>query len=258
MRMTLLDLTQEILSSMDSDEVNSISDTVESMQVARLLRRVYYDIAVDLGLPEEEGLFEVAQLDGVADITKPVIMEIPSNVSKISWIKYNNKTDSDTNADYKDVQFMPFEQFLEMQSTWANSDASNVGQMSFTSNGETFEIMYLNDRFPKWFTTIGNDIVVFDAFDSDTEDTLTKARTMAYGIVYPVFTLADAFEPVMDPDEFSYYYNRAKVRAFNELKQQVNQEATAESRRQKVILQKRKRKIPDVPELERVARYGRK
>jgi hypothetical protein len=33
-KMTLLEMTQNILSAMNSDEVNSITDTVESLQVA--------------------------------------------------------------------------------------------------------------------------------------------------------------------------------------------------------------------------------
>ncbi len=34
---TLLEMTQKILEALGSDEVNSISDTVEAYQVARLL-----------------------------------------------------------------------------------------------------------------------------------------------------------------------------------------------------------------------------
>ena len=36
-KLTLLDMTQRILSSMDADTVNSFSDTIESEQVAYLI-----------------------------------------------------------------------------------------------------------------------------------------------------------------------------------------------------------------------------
>ena len=44
MKYTLLEIVQEILSDMDSDEVNSIDDTVESQQVASIVRSAYMAI----------------------------------------------------------------------------------------------------------------------------------------------------------------------------------------------------------------------
>ena len=42
MKMTLLDITQSILSAMDSDYANSIGDTVEAEQVATIVKETYY------------------------------------------------------------------------------------------------------------------------------------------------------------------------------------------------------------------------
>lgn len=41
MRKTLLEMVQDILSEMDSDEVNSINDTVEAEQVATIIKNCY-------------------------------------------------------------------------------------------------------------------------------------------------------------------------------------------------------------------------
>ena len=41
MKFTLLEMVQEILSDMDSDEVDSIEDTVEAEQVATIVRSTY-------------------------------------------------------------------------------------------------------------------------------------------------------------------------------------------------------------------------
>ena len=43
-KMTLLEMTQNILSAMDSDAVNSIGDTVESLQVADVIVETYYEL----------------------------------------------------------------------------------------------------------------------------------------------------------------------------------------------------------------------
>ena len=40
-KMSLLEMTQDILSDMDSDEVNSINDSVESLQVLGIIKNTY-------------------------------------------------------------------------------------------------------------------------------------------------------------------------------------------------------------------------
>lgn len=56
---TLLDLIQEILSSLDSAEVNSYLDTTESLQVARILESTYWDIVSTSSFP---GIFSYYNL----------------------------------------------------------------------------------------------------------------------------------------------------------------------------------------------------
>lgn len=89
MKMTLLDLTQNVLSSLSSDEVNSISDTTESMQVAQMVKTKYFDIITRVELPEHE---QFIQLDASLDITIPVQMFIPANVAEVKWLKYFNSS----------------------------------------------------------------------------------------------------------------------------------------------------------------------
>ena len=238
---------------MDSDEVNSISDTVESNQVALLLRSVYYDLAVDLGLPEHEGLFE---LDASGDSTKPTLMTVPSNVGIVRSIKYNIVELGDTRAEYQQMQYKPFEDFLEGQKMYLE-DTVTAGEMTFTSNGENFEVLYRNDKAPQFYTTFDDSTILFDSYDSTVDDTLQKSKTMCMGVVYPVFTLADSFVPDLDITQFSLLKNRAKVRAFAELKQAQNQEAASEARRQKIIVQKRKWTVTGDPPIYNLPRYGK-
>jgi hypothetical protein len=259
MRKTLLEIVQDILSAMDSDEVNSIEDTTEATQVATLCRQVYYDIATDIGLPEREGVFQLTALEGSQDPDRPVLMTIPSTVIRISWIKYNHADpDEDDNANYTDVQYLPYKEFLEMMTGYANSESDDVSEMTFyNDDDEEFRIMYRTDAMPKYYSMLGNTLI-FDALDTDIEDTLQTSNTICGGIVYPDFDLADDFEPDLDPSEFSYFINKAKTRAFAELKQTQNADSAQEARRQKIIVQKRKRRIDNVPELSKVARYGRR
>lgn len=254
MRYTLLEMVQQILSAMDSDEVDSYSDTVESVQVANLLKGVYYDMAVDLRLPEHDGLFELTASGSSA---QPTLMTVPSNVVRIDRIMYNYQETGDTYSRYERLYYMPWNEFMEYMKPLTTSTATNIGEMSFTNNGETFEVMYWDDRMPKYYSSVDDYTLIFDAYDSDEDTTLQKSKTQCYGSVYPTWTMSDAFEPDLDPTQFSFFMNRAKVRAFAELKQVANSEAAGETRIQKIRLQKSKRRTPDLTEFDKLPKYGR-
>lgn len=257
-RRTLLELTQSILASMDSDEVNSISDTVESYDIALLLQDVYYDIAVELELTSHESLFE---LEASGDAAQPTLMYLPSSVKELGWIKYNNQLSTETNTNYVDVKFKKFDEFLRMQNS-LRENTTGIGEMTvvLNENEEEFEFIYRSDVMPQWYTHIGNDTLIFDAYDSSEDTTLTKSKTMCGGLIYPTFTLEDSFIPDLDASQFPYYLNRAKVRAFAEKKQVENREAASEARNQRNLIQKNKDRILEGTALQKMSlgRYGRK
>lgn len=251
---TLKEMVDIILSAMDSDEVNSITDTVESNQVALLLKSIYYDIATDLGLPEHDTLFE---LTSSGDSTKPVLMTLPTTVARLDSISYDRRSSTETNVDYTGVEFLTIKDFIDRQQGLRNH-TTGVAQMEITLNGDTFSFMYYTDRFPSYYTVIGDNSIVFDAHDSTIDATLQSDKTICEGSLYPTFTLSDTFTPDLDPTQFSYYLNKAKVRAFAELKQVTNEEASMEARRQRIVVQNRMRRSPENPEVQNVARFGRK
>ena len=253
MRYTLLEATQLILSAMDSDEVNSISDTVESNQVALILKSVYYDCAVDLNLQEHERLFE---LNASGDVTKPVLMTLPTTVTNLNSIKYNYKLATETLPNYQEIQYLPFDEFQKMQQG-SSGDTANAFSMAFSSNGESFESIYFNDAMPSYYTVISGSTVIFDSYLVSEDSTLQKSKTMCKGMTYTTFVMDDSFVPDLAPDLFSYWLNRAKVRAFAELKQAPNQEAASETRNQKIVLQKRKNRTPDLTFFERLPKFGK-
>lgn len=254
MKYTLLEMVQLILIAMDSDEVNSISDTIESMDVAQTIRSTFYDIATDIGLPEHETL---EQLTASGDIAKPCIMTVPATVTRLHNIKYDTRDAGDTYPNYEPVQFLPFEEFLQRQEGY-RGDTTNTGQQAVVINSKTYNLLYKSNKHPQWYTTFDDQTLIFDSYDSSIDSTLQGTKTLCMANVYPTFTLDDAFTPDLDPTQFSLLINRAKVRCFKEKKQMDNNEAAGEARRQKIITQKRKRKTPDEPEVYKTARFGRK
>lgn len=254
MRLTLLEMVQHILAAMGSDEVSNYNDTVESYQVSLLIQQCFYDCAVELGLPEHESMFE---LNASGDNAKPCIMFLPTACTRIDKIYYDNKQSGDTYSNMKLCDYMPFDQFITMQ-TALRGETTNVGEQVVTNNGESFNFMFASNRMPSFYTTCDDNTILFDAYDSSLDTTLTKAKSMCYGSVYPTFTLANNTYADLDPTQFPYLLAKAKTRAFNELKQTANQESAAEARKQKIIIQKRKHSVTKEPEVMRGPRYGRK
>lgn len=254
MRKTLLEMVQLILSSLDSDEVNAIGDTIESTQVAAILESTYYDMLTDISLPELQTAF---QLNASGTPTKPCVMTIPPNVTHMDELRYNYQTTGEPYPNYQRISQLSFYDFITQQQGLRN-DTTGVGSMVITMNNEDYTFLYRTNAMPSFYTTIDNNTILFDSYDSSEDGTLQKSKTMCRGTVYPAFLMEDSFYPKIDPTQFSLLINRAKVRAFQELKQQANPEAAGEARRQKIIVQKRKRRVPGQLEVYRVARFGRK
>jgi len=51
MKLTLLEIVQDIMNDMDGDEVNAISDTIESQQVAQIVKTTYLEMMANRNWP---------------------------------------------------------------------------------------------------------------------------------------------------------------------------------------------------------------
>lgn len=250
MKRTLLDLTQSILSALDSDEVNSISDTTESLQVAEVIRTAYFNIIARTNLPEHKQIF---QLEASNNINQPTLMVRPDTANRVEWIKYKNEDQDDQ---YQYVTIVPLEQFMDM-TQGLNVDESNVGTLSLTIDGLSFVFKFQTDRQPTYCTVIKDRYFIFDAYNESYDDTLKKAKTMCFGEILPVFTLSDNFIPDMDDQQFPLLLNEAKSLAFLELKQMQHPKADQEAKRQWHNLQRMK-SVAEVPSyFDQLPNFGR-
>lgn len=232
MKYSLLDMTQTILSSLDSDEVNSIEDTAESRQVAQVIRTAYFNIMARTNLPEHKQLFNLVSS---SDATQPVLMTRPTNTRKLEWIKYRMVDTSEGTDSFEYVTILPLQQFLDMIHQ-LDPDETTVDSMTLNS----FTFYYQNDRNPTYCTVVDDYYVVFDSYDIVEELTLQSSKTLCYGLIIPSFTMSDSYVPDMDDQQFPLLLNEAKSLAFLELKQVTNEKAEQESKRQWRTLQRTK------------------
>jgi len=251
MKLTLLDYVQNILSALSADEVNSISDSVESLQVAEIVKTAFFNIVARAGLPEQKKLF---QLDSSLSTLQPTLMTIPEGIKTIEWIKY---FDSDTSADmYKYVTILPIQQFSDYVNGYNASD-TNVDTLNFTVDSETFLFNYKNDVTPRYCTILSDFYVIFDSFDNVLDSTLQSSKTQCYGEAAPIWLLEDSFIPALDEGQIPLLLNEAKSLAYFELKQTPHVKAEQEAKRQWSSLQKDK-SIDNKPSyFDQLPDYGR-
>lgn len=251
MKMTLLDMVQNILSAMSSDEVNSHTDNAESRQVAEIIRTSYFNIISRAQLPENKQLFS---LDASGDPDAPILMYRPDNISKIEWIKY------DTNDDlipvgpiYEYVTILPLQQFLDMVHQ-LDPEESYVDSLTL----DEFTFYYRNDIRPTYCTIFKDYIVIFDSYNSAVDATLQESKSMCYGFTVPVFTMEDDFIPDLDDRQFPLLLNEAKSLAFFELKQMAHEKAEQEIRRQWRSMQHNKNTVDKPTNFEQLPDFGRR
>lgn len=180
MRRTLLDMVQSILSDMDSEEVNSISDSVEAEQIANVIKDTYFNIIAAREIPEHKKVF---RLTALSDSTRPTHFKYPDNVKHLENFQYN------VGSDYKDIEFVdPFVFISRMDET-----AKQVGTVA-----DNIPLFVHDDRKPSYYTSFDDEYIVVDAYDASVEATLSASKTRCYGSVYPTFTISDSFTPDLD------------------------------------------------------------
>ena len=208
---TLLQMVQNILSAMDSDPVNSISDTVESLQVAELVREAFEDL---MSQRAWSFLRTYSQLTGLGDVDTPTTMQIPDNVNLIYWIKYNKS----------DLTFLDPKDFTDLL------DGRNTDNDNVNANG------IITDQMPQYWTSYDDKYIIMDAIDLSEESTLTSSKSQMYGVKVPVFTMADNFTPDLPEKFFPTLIAEAKSAAFLNLKQQANGKEERKAQRGRVML----------------------
>ena len=205
MQMTLLDITQDILSDMSSDNVNSINDTEESLQVARIVRTTFFEIISGADWPH---LKEIFQLTSLGDTNKPTHMRLPTSISKVETIRYNKSTDGQ--VEWNDVKFVDAERFLEYVSRYDSSSTSN--QLVTDITGIQFAVSKAD--MPSIWTSFDDDYIVFNGYNNTVDGTLQQSKTLCTGYREATFTLTDNAIPDMPAKMFSLLLAEAKSTCF--------------------------------------------
>jgi len=247
---TLLDMVQQILSDSDGDDVNSITDTVESDQCARVVRDTF-DQIVDLH--DLHHIKTNKQLTATGAST-PTVMTRPEGFYNIEFLKYNKKVTAGGDQKYEYVTFIEPSHFLQFTGNRAASD-STVTEVTLDSG---HIILVRNDQAPTYWTMMeGYDSIIFDAYDSDLETNLQASKSLAYGVQKPTLALADATEPDLPNHLATLLLREARAMYFDLYKDGITSEIDRTRRRAEVRAQ-RLRRIAKNQDNDNGPNFGRK
>lgn len=227
-KMTLLEMVQKVLVSVNGDEVESISDTVESLMIANMIEDVFNNMVSNRVVPEHKELIKV---DALGNGDMPNYLKLPTNVINITSFRYNKTDDYDNETEYVTVKYVDPEVFLERVSARDQTDSNIDVVVDFSG----VRLLIQNDKQPDYWTSFDDLHMVFDSYDSDVENTLQSTKSLAYGTVEPTFTLSDDFTPDIDSNMFTLLLNEAKAWAHLELKQQTHGKAEQQARKQRTL-----------------------
>lgn len=225
MKMTLLELVTDILSDMDSDNVNSIFDTFESEQVAQIVKTTYYAMMSTRDWPH---LRETIQLTPSSDPAKPTHMYVPDGVTRMVFINYDTAKQGETRKKYQPVTWREPDEFL-MLTNRQNSESDNVDVIVDDSG---VELLIRNNTHPSYYTSFDDKALVFNSYDSAVETTLQNDKTQAMAYVAPTWSMTDTFVPDLPAEAFMALLEESKSRAMMKLKQMEDAKSEQEAQRQ--------------------------
>lgn len=208
MKSTYLEIVQQLLSELESDEVVTLNETVESELVTRLVKQVYFHIISGSDWPH---LGRLLQLEVT---TTDNVLKFPSNLNKLSWIKYNKKKVTDLRERFTIIKKLEPLEFMNKVDARDNTK-SNITPL--IHNGMT--ILLRNDKQPEYWTSFNDNEVIFDSFDSVVEAKLDALNTQVFGFIVPSVTTDDLFVFDLPEDAFQYFINEARSFVFNVVKQ---------------------------------------
>mgnify|MGYP003599170690 CR=1 FL=1 len=225
MRATLLEMVQDILSEMDSDEVNSLDDTIEAGQVATILKNTYFLMCSNRNWGDEN---ELTTLDHVGVIEMPTHMLIPQDIKKLDYLAYENVRRDTGRQEYVKLKYLYPDEFLRI----AQNRPAHLDFVQEVTDFGGVRLFIRNNENPRYWTSFDDKHIVCDAYDQTVDTTLKVSKTQAMVVRAPKWEYREDFIPKLPVEAFAALLADAKSTAFFSLKQMENSKAEANAQKQ--------------------------
>lgn len=224
---------------MNSDAVNSISDTVESEQIALIVRDTYQEMIVSRRYLD---LKKFVNLIPSTDIQYPTYMKVPENVGDVIEIRHNNRK----------LRYMQPDKFVELLR--ANRPESEHVFVMKEKDTE-IDLPVVTNADPEYWTTFNDEDIIFNSYEKTEQDTVLHRDMVAYAEVFPTFELTNTFVPKLPIRAFPLLLAEAKSKAFADIKQMASPKEEQKARRLRSYMSTNKNTLYNGPSF---PNYGRK
>lgn len=251
MKLSLLEMVQDIANDLDTDETNSIDDTVESAQIAQIIKTCYLEMMANRNWPHQRKLI---QLDSIATLEKPNYLVLPENVKELEILKYDTRKLIGDDLNYTELRYKEPEAFLRYVSSRRSSEANIQTVVDFSGTS----LLIHNDTAPTFWTSFDDTHIVLDAWNTTVDSTVKKSKTQAIVYINPTWVHEDDAIPDMPSEAFPALLEEAKSTAFFTLKQMVNSKAEQKAGRQQRWLSRKAWRAKGGVQYDNYGRKGRK
>ncbi len=218
---TVLEYTQACLSTMDSDNVDDIADTVEAGQVANLLKDTYYEL---INRQEWEFLNGPISLVAAVDVADRTRFTVANTLRHLKALWYNVSNSGGTER--RKLHYLEPVDFLDR---FSGAEGDNKQLVSL---GSQLQFYVYTDRMPYFYTTFDDQSVHCEAVDLTIESTLQTQKVSAYGVAIPAFQVTNVFVPTLPEHMIPLLQASLNSAAHLYFKQQESAVDTARERRQ--------------------------
>lgn len=250
-----LDIVQKVLSAMDGDEVNSVSDTTESSQVLDNAETVYNDLLLTADLPEQ---YQLYSLTASGNSSYPIVMYRPDGFETTDWIKYKRTIEDDDSGLLQWTLMIPItiDEFLK-RSDGLDTTADNVSTMGLVLANTTLQVNYYDDRSPEYYCSFDDSTILFNSIDLDVDTTLQTSKTLCYGQYSTQFLALDGFTPAFDSNVHQIWLHETIALCQARMRQMQDPKAEKGARKGWIKLQDMKHAIGDGGYYQHLPNYGK-
>jgi hypothetical protein len=250
-KLTNLEMVQNILSSMDSDNVNGISDTEEALQVFEVLQETYFEI---ISRRRWKTFEKTRLMEQVGDTTKPTKFKIPSQVVRINCFRYQafKEDTSPQEPAWKELKYLEPCDFIDH--VQSRNPVQLGSRIQTTTNDDGVTMYILNDTEPEFWTSFDDRFVYVDNWQSADSTTVTSTRTSVKVTEQPLYPQLDTDTPDLPVGMFPLLLSEAKSTCWLNFKGTPNQKAEQIARRQYIKMREESSKVED---LRTAVNYGK-